>query len=130
MNKVELNIHITDTLINRYAKVSKDVNPIHLHKNMAKMMGLPNKVAHGMIVMAYSTKFVSSLLLDGWFVSSHDAKLIFPVFLHDTIVIKLNVLQKTDQTCAYKIIGINDSDVKVLQGKIVLQRLHRDNEVK
>lgn len=129
MNKVELNIHITDTLINRYAKVSKDANPIHLHKNMAKTMGLLNKVAHGMILMAYSTKLVSTFLLEGWFVSSHDTKLIFPVYLHDTIVIQLNMLKKIDQTCAYKIIGINDSDVTVLQGKIVLQRLHRDNEV-
>lgn len=94
MNKVELNIHITDTLINRYAKVSKDVNPIHLHKNMARTMGLPNKVAHGMILMAYSTKLVSTFLLEGWFVKSHQAKLIFPVYLHDTIVIQLNMLKK------------------------------------
>jgi len=129
MNKAELSVHITDTLINRYAKVSKDVNPIHLHENIAEKMGLPNKIAHGMILMAYSTKLVSAFLLDGWFVNSHQTKLIFPVFLHETVVIKLNVLEETDQTRTYKILGINDSDVTVLQGKLVLQRVHRDNEV-
>src|SRR5690625_1156125 len=129
MKKGELTVHITDTLMNRYAKVSKDVNPIHLHKNIATSMGLPNKIAHGMILMAYSTKLVSAFLLDGWFVNSYQTKLVFPVFLHDTIVIKLILLAETDQTRAYKLIGINDSDVTVLQGKIVLQRVHRDNEV-
>jgi len=128
MKKGELTVHITDTLMNRYAKVSKDVNPIHLHKNIAMSMGLPNKIAHGMILMAYSTKLVSAFLLDGWFVNSHQTKLIFPVFLHDTIVIKLNVLKEINQTRAYKIIGINDSDIVVLQGKIVLQRLDRDEK--
>src|SRR5690625_2128756 len=128
MKKRELTVHITDTLMNRYAKVSKDVNRIHLHKNIAEKMGLPNKIVHGMILMAYSTKLVSAFLLDGWFINSHQTKLIFPVFLHETVVIKLNVLEETNQTRTYKILGINDSEVTVLQGKLVLQRLDRDEK--
>lgn len=128
MNRRELTIHVTENLINCYAEVSKDVNPIHLHKNSAKSMGLPNKIAHGMILMAYTTKLISTFIHEGWFVSAHQTKWIFPVFLHDTIVIKLDVLQETEQTRIYKITGSNDSESKVLQGKIVLQRIEKDRK--
>lgn len=123
MNNNELKVHISEVLINHYAKVSKDVNPIHLDKEKALAAGLPDKIAHGMLSMALSTKMVTPYLCKGWFVSSYEVKLSFPVFVDDTIVIKANLIKQTNYVHWYKIIGFNNLEKKILQGTIKLQKL-------
>ncbi len=43
---------ITQDQINHYARVSGDYNPIHIDLQAAQKAGLPNCIAHGMLVMA------------------------------------------------------------------------------
>ena len=46
------------TLIN-YAGVSGDANRIHWDESIAKMAGLPDVIAHGMLTMGLGAGFVS-----------------------------------------------------------------------
>lgn len=120
MNNFELTTKITQQAIQQYANVSQDPNPIHLDKAAAINAGLPDIVAYGMLTMALSAKLITSYLQEGWFVSSHEAKMLLPVFVNETIIIKL---EKTTQQNTYKITGINQSDKKVLRGRIQLQKI-------
>lgn len=40
---------ITQPQLNAYAQASGDMNPIHLDEKVAKSMGLPGVIAHGML---------------------------------------------------------------------------------
>ena len=42
---------ITQALINHYAALSGDTNPVHLDEQAARMLGLPAPIAHGMLLM-------------------------------------------------------------------------------
>lgn len=57
-------LHIIDQdLINRYAALSGDNNPVHLDRAFAQSLGLPDTVAHGMILLGL-TQQAFSLLSD------------------------------------------------------------------
>lgn len=126
MDVEELQIYLSEKLIDDYAKVSKDTNPIHMDKNKALEMGFKNRVAHGMILLSITNKLITRILLDGWFVSVQELKFISPVLLHDTVVLKLDCIKDAPNTRTLRIVGFNDVDVKVLQGKMTLVRLDSD----
>ena len=44
---------ITNEQLKEYAEASGDFNPIHLDDDVAKKAGLPGRIAHGMLSMAY-----------------------------------------------------------------------------
>jgi acyl dehydratase len=43
----------------KYAGASGDFNPIHWNERVARSVGLPNVIAHGMFTMAQAGKFVT-----------------------------------------------------------------------
>ena len=51
-NNTQVKTQITQEMINNYAIVSNDDNPIHVDKAAAKIAGLSGTVAHGMLSMA------------------------------------------------------------------------------
>ena len=50
----------------RYAKLSGDFNPIHLHKLSAKALGLPNALIHGMYNSHWSLAQLDTSMLKNW----------------------------------------------------------------
>ena len=50
----------------RYAKLSGDFNPIHLHNLSAKLFGLPNALIHGMYNLHWSLAQIDSAQLANW----------------------------------------------------------------
>lgn len=49
----------------RYAAASGDKNPIHLDKDFAKFVGLPDIILHGLCTMAFATQAITDKLADG-----------------------------------------------------------------
>ncbi|WP_072690642.1 (3R)-hydroxyacyl-ACP dehydratase subunit HadB [Rhodococcus marinonascens] len=64
-----------------YAGVSGDPNPIHWSDEVAKLAGLPNVVAHGMLTMGLGGGFVSSWLGDPGAVAEYNVRFTSPVFV-------------------------------------------------
>lgn len=62
----------------RYAKVSGDINPIHMHPLSAKLLGFPRAIAHGMWTKAHALASI-----DGQLPESYDVEVRFqrPVLL-------------------------------------------------
>lgn len=120
----EFEIYISEKLIDDYACVSKDVNPIHMDKISARKLGFPNRIAHGMIFMSIAHKFITPLIGKGWFVSMQEMKFTSPIFLYDTVVLEMHSVKNTTEIQDFRIIGCNGSGMKVLRGKLVLERLN------
>ena len=58
-NLPELKRRVTQEHINLYASASGDFNPIHIDPEFAKKTSLGGTVAHGMLVMAYLSEFMT-----------------------------------------------------------------------
>jgi acyl dehydratase len=69
---------VPDDIGRRYASVSGDRNPIHLHPLSARLFGLPRPIAHGMWMKARCLAVLDSLLPDACTV---DVRFKLPVFL-------------------------------------------------
>ncbi|MQY30268.1 fused (3R)-hydroxyacyl-ACP dehydratase subunits HadA/HadB [Nocardia aurantia] len=64
-----------------YAGVSGDPNPIHWSDGVAKLVGLDNCVAHGMLTMGLGGGFVTSWLGDPGAVKEYNVRFTSPVYV-------------------------------------------------
>jgi acyl dehydratase len=80
----ELGVHHTGLsrgdLVN-YAGVSGDANPIHWDETIAKVAGLPDVIAHGMLTMGLGAGFASSWLGDPGAVTRYTVRLSAPAIV-------------------------------------------------
>jgi acyl dehydratase len=66
-----------------YIGVSGDFNPIHWNERIAKMVGLPNVIAHGMLTMAEAGRVVTNWVGDPGAVVSYSVRFSKPVVVPD-----------------------------------------------
>ena len=59
-----LQVRVTRSDLIRYAGASLDFNPIHWNEKLAKEVGLPDIIAHGMLTMALGGRLVTDWLGD------------------------------------------------------------------
>ena len=64
-----------------YAGVAGDANPIHWDEDIAKLAGLPDVIAHGMLTMGLGAGFVSSWTGDPGAVTRYTVRLSQPAIV-------------------------------------------------
>ena len=122
MNHTSFSIQITDALINHYAQTSGDYNQIHLDKQAALSLGLPEKIAHGMLTLALSARLLTPILAKGLCVERFKIKMLQPVYVNDTIEVTIQALDETNHS--YKLTGFNQTTLKkILHARIKLNKL-------
>ncbi len=57
---------IQQETINRYARASKDFNPIHIDEDFARKTPLGGTVAHGMLILAYVSEMMTAAFGMDW----------------------------------------------------------------
>ncbi|MBB6175103.1 acyl dehydratase [Nocardiopsis mwathae] len=67
----------------RYAGASGDFNPIHWNERVAKSVGLPNVIAHGMFTMAEAGRLVTDWAGDPGALVEYGVKFSAPVVVPD-----------------------------------------------
>jgi acyl dehydratase len=67
-----------------YAGVAGDANPIHWDEDIAKLAGLPDVIAHGMLTMGLGAGFVSAWSSDPGAVTRYAVRLSAPVIVSAT----------------------------------------------
>lgn len=58
----EASYGVTRADLRAYADASGDPNPIHLDEDIARSVGLPDVIAHGMLTMALAARYVDEQL--------------------------------------------------------------------
>ncbi|MFX1532861.1 MAG: SDR family NAD(P)-dependent oxidoreductase [Promethearchaeota archaeon] len=100
----------------RYAEASGDHNPIHLDRDFARAVGLPDIILHGLCAFAFATQAVVDELAEGDPTKVKRVKVRFskPVFMNDTLTTEAWLI-KEDETS--KLIGFetkNQNEIAVL----------------
>jgi len=101
----------------RYAEASGDDNPIHLDKDIAQAVGLPDIILHGLCTMAFAVQsVVDGLEADPIKVKRVRTRFSKPVFMNDTLTTDGWLMEKKEGS---KVIGFETTNQ---DGKAVLTR--------
>jgi len=99
MSLSELKKLVTQQHINLYAEASGDLNPIHIDAEFAKQTPLGGTIAHGMLILAYISEFMTASFGQSWLSSGKlSARFKAPTRPGDMITVtgKITKMQKED----------------------------------
>ncbi|WP_019632656.1 MaoC family dehydratase [Actinomadura atramentaria] len=80
-----------------YAGASGDFNPIHWRESVAKAVGLPDVIAHGMFTMAQAGRFVTDWAGDPGAVVDYGVRFSSPVVVPDDGGAQLEISGKVEE---------------------------------
>ncbi|MHA2175780.1 MAG: MaoC/PaaZ C-terminal domain-containing protein [Candidatus Hodarchaeales archaeon] len=82
----------------RYAAASGDNNPIHLDKDSALAVGLPDIILHGLCTMAFAIQVIVDNLVEGYPAKVKQVKTRFskPVFMNNTLTTEAWLLEEKE----------------------------------
>lgn len=103
-SKIDFQVTVTEKIIHDFARISGDLNPLHVDPNYSKQTKFKKQIAHGMLLSSYFSQLVGmhmpgkrSLYL------SQNLNFQNPCFINDIITIEGTVQDKSNAT---KIISI------------------------
>jgi acyl dehydratase len=76
--------HFTRAQLVAYANASGDQNPIHQDEVVAKSVGLPDVIAHGMLTMGAAIQVVTDWIGDPTAIIEYSVRMTRPVVVPDT----------------------------------------------
>lgn len=114
---------ITDAVVQQFAEISGDFNPLHLDEEFAKKTRFGTRIAHGMI----SGALISAVLgfnLGGKTVVylTQSLKFVAPVFIDDTVTATATVLQirKDKPIVTLETTCKNQDAITIVEGEAVV----------
>ncbi len=85
---------ITEDLVNDFARVSGDFNPVHLDQAYAEKTPFKGKIAHGALSIALLSNVLGNILPGhGTIYLSHEIKFLAPVRIGDTLTVRVEVVE-------------------------------------
>jgi 3-hydroxybutyryl-CoA dehydratase len=90
-------VEITEQIVNDFAEVSGDKNPIHLDEVYAKTTRFGRRVAHGMFSAALISRVLGMKLGSGGIYLGQTLKFTAPLFIGDTATVTCTVRQLRDK---------------------------------
>lgn len=84
-------VKITEKMVQQFAEMSGDFNPIHMDEEYAKGTRFGRRIAHGMITGALISRALAMELGGGGIYLSQTLKFLNPVFIDDEVTIELHV---------------------------------------
>ncbi|WNB92424.1 MaoC family dehydratase [Bacillus sp. NEB1478] len=114
---------IKKEMVEDYAKVSGDYNPIHLDQEAAQKMGFHSPIIHGMLSMGLAAQIAEPILNEGYWVKQYETTFRSPVFTGEALTIHGTITKIEKELLTIEIIAKSSSNDKILTGKIILNKL-------
>lgn len=125
-NKYESCHTIKDNLLDAYADVVGDKNPIHLDESFAAKTTFRHRIAHGMLIAGYISEAIGMHLPGpGCIYAKQDLKFTAPVYIGDciTVIIEVETKDEKRNRLQLKTTCVNQDGKTVIDGvAIVLPR--------
>ena len=118
----EFLVTITESMIDDFAKISGDFNPIHMDEQYAKSTQFKKRIAHGMLLFSLLSR-IQGMYLPGKHALYLSQNLEFrnPCFIGDKIKVFSQVIDKSNSTKILKI----ESKITNQENKILLSGIGR-----
>jgi acyl dehydratase len=119
---------VTRLSLVKYCGASGDFNVIHWNERIARSVGLPNVIAHGMFTMAQAGRFVTDWAGPGAVVADFGVRFSSPVVVPDddigaTIEISGTIEEKLDDNRVVLALTARSGEAKVLTRARAVVRL-------
>ena len=107
--------------LKRYAKASGDYNPIHINEDFAQESGLPNVIAHGMLIMSYLGKILTNTFPQSTLVN-FSSQFVSMTNINDKLTCSGKITKKTTDfsenvTYDFLLKVVNENGEKRISGK-------------
>ena len=97
--KETFTIKISKSLLDEFAKISGDTNPLHMDEHYAKLANFDGRVCHGMLLSSFFSKLIG-MYLPGKNALYFSQTLNFqnPCYVDDEIIIEGEITEKSNST--------------------------------
>ena len=111
-------INIDEKLEGDFAKISGDFNPLHMDEQYAKKTKFGKRVCHGMLLGSFFSRLVGMYLPGkNALYFSQNLNFVEPCFIGDKIIVKGEVIDKSEATRMIKI----ETTIKNKEGKFLIK---------
>ena len=111
-------ISIDEKLEEDFAKISGDFNPLHMDEQFAKKSKFGRRICHGMLLSSFFSRLVGMYLPGkNALYFSQNLNFIEPCFIGDKIIVKGEVIDKSEATRMIKI----ETTIKNKEGKFLIK---------
>jgi acyl dehydratase len=99
-----------------FATISRDFNPVHCDSHFAKLKGMREPIAHGLLTASLITEIGGQI---GWLASGMSFKFKRPVYVNETLTCHWIIQEIDERERAKATINVNNGDgVIVLEAEI------------
>ena len=125
--KEKFEVVITESLVNAFADISGDYNPLYVDENYAISTNFKHRVCHGMLLTSFFSRLVGMYLPGkNALYFSQSVKFISPCFINDKILVEGEVLEKSNASriITLKTTITNDSGKCLIDGqaKVIVRK--------
>jgi 3-hydroxybutyryl-CoA dehydratase len=111
-------INIDEKLQEDFAKISGDFNPLHMDEQFAKKSKFGRRICHGMLLSSFFSRLVGMYLPGkNALYFSQNLNFVEPCFIGDKIIVKGEVIDKSEATRMIKI----KTTIKNREGRELIQ---------
>ena len=108
--KKSFEVIVTESMLDNFAKLSGDKNPLHMDENYAKSNNFKTRVCHGMLLASFFSRLVGMYIPGkNSLYFSQSLKFQYPCYVNDRIEIHGEVI---DKSLATKIITLKTTIIK------------------
>jgi 3-hydroxybutyryl-CoA dehydratase len=108
---------LTQDMLNRYADVSGDHNPIHIDQAFAAMTPMGGTIAHGMLVLSFISEMMTGAFGERWLASgSLDVRFRAPARPGDTVTARATPQEAKDGRQRYAVEVVSQTDEVLISG--------------
>ena len=116
--KHSFDVIINDEIVDNFAKISGDFNPLHMDEQYAIKTKFGKRVCHGMLLSSFFSRLVGMYLPGkNALYFSQNLNFVEPCFIGDQVTVKGEVIDKSEST---KIIKL-ETTIKNQDGKSLIE---------
>ena len=95
----QFTITITESMIDEFAKISGDYNPLHMDEKFAQSRDFKNRVCHGMLLGSLFSRLVGMYIPGKYSLYfSQTLDFVNPSMINDSVTVVGKVISKTEST--------------------------------
>ena len=119
--KKQFNEIVTESMVNDFAKLSGDYNPLHVNEEYARKTNFKKRVCHGMLLSSFFSRLIGMYLPGKHaLLFSQSLNFVNPCFIDDKIIVEGEIIDKSEGT---KMITINTNIINHQKKKIVYGKI-------
>ena len=116
--KHSFEVIINEDLEEDFATISGDFNPLHIDEQYAKKTKFGKRVCHGMLLASFFSRLVGMYLPGkNALYFSQNLNFVGPCFIRDKIMVKGEIIDKSEATKMIKI----KTTIKNIEGKLLVE---------